>query len=529
MTVLEPDVQAEIRSYIQRPFGLFAELVRLQARAHPDKIALICGDDRLSYRALVDLADRIAAGLQRDGVDPGDVVAICASASNAYVATFLGVLRSGAAAAPLSPSSTPDQLLGMSLDSGASHLFLDPSGASSFGAGLDQISLRRIAFDATGIAGCARLSDWLPPGGSKPAPVTVMPAQPFNIIYSSGTTGTPKGIVQPHSMRWAQLNLVDPPGYGPDAVTLLSTPLYSNTTLVSLLPTLAGGGTVLLMPRFDARHFLELSERHGVTEAMLVPVQYRRILDTPDFDSFDLSSYRMKFATSAPFAADLKAEVLSRWPGGLIEYFGMTEGGGSCMLRAHEHPDKLHTVGQPLPGHEVLVIDDSGRVLPPGSAGEAVGRSMVMMNGYHNQPSKTSEAEWFSPEGNRYIRTGDIGRFDEDGFFTLIGRKKDMIISGGINIYPVDLEAVLRTHPAVVEAAVVGTASDQWGETPVGFITLTRHAEVTGTELRDWANQRLGKMQRLADVRVVDELPRSAIGKILKRVLQEWCVAAPIA
>ncbi len=372
---------------------------------------------------------------------------------------------------------------------------------------------------------------WAPPPGTRPEPVAITPEQPFNIIYSSGTTGTPKGIVQPHAMRWPQLHLADPPGYGPHAVTLLSTPLYSNTTLVSLLPGLAGGGTVVLMPRFDARAFLELSERHRVTIAMLVPVQYRRILDVPDFDRHDLSSYVMKFATSAPFSAELKAEVLARWPGGLIEYFGMTEGGASCMLPAHEHPDKLHTVGRPIPGHEMLIIDEAGRVLPAGEAGEVVGRSPAMMTGYHNLSDKTAEAEWRDAEGRRYIRTGDLGRFDGDGFLTVVGRRKDVIISGGMNIYPVDLEAALCTHPAVGEAAVVGVGSDRWGEMPVGFVTLVAGAEATSGATRaaliEWANARLGKMQRLSDVRIVDELPRNAIGKVLKRELQQAWLRRP--
>ena len=517
-----PTVQAEpgsaIRDYVQRPFGVFAELFTLQTHAVADKVALICGEDRLTYRQLDDLADRIAARLQHEGIGPGAAVAICAGSSNTYIAVMIGVLRTGAPVVPLSPSSTSDQLLTMVRDSAARIVFVDAVGAAALGEAASAITAQCIAIDDG--AGGEALGTWLPPAGTRPAPVVITPDQPFNIIYSSGTTGTPKGIVQPHAMRWPQLRLLDPPGYGPDAVAILSTPLYSNTTMVSLLPALAGGATVVLMPRFDARAFLQLSEKHRVTEAMLVPVQYRRILDVADFDSFDLSSYRMKFATSAPFSAELKAEVLARWPGGLIEYFGMTEGGGSCMLAAHVYPDKLHTVGQPIPGHELLVIDDAGRVLPPGEAGEVVGRSAAMMNGYHNQPGKTAEAEWYSADGVRYIRTGDVGRFDEDGFFTLIGRKKDMIISGGINIYPVDLEAVLRTHDMVLEAAVIGAPSRRWGETPVGFVTVRTGHDVSARELAEWANARLGKMQRLAHVRIVDELPRSAIGKILKRELQ---------
>ena len=521
------DPLEEIRRYVALPFGVFTDLFQMQVWVHPEKTALICGEETLSYEGLDRLADRIAAGLQRDGVGPGGVVAICAATSIRYIAVFLGVLKTGAAVSPLSPSATPEQLLNMLRDSGASHLLLDETGSDAFEPVSQQIAARVVALEA-GVQGEA-LEAWLPVGGSRPDPVAIKPEFPFNIIYSSGTTGTPKGIVQPHSMRWPQLHLLDPPGYGPEAVAIISTPLYSNTTLVSLLPALAGGGTVVLMPRFDARGFLELSQRHQVTVAMLVPVQFRRILDVPDFDSFDLSSYQLKYATSAPFSAELKMEVLMRWPGGLIEYFGMTEGGGTFMLLAHERPDKLHTVGQAIPGNDMRVIDDQGRQVPAGEAGEVVGRSTVMMTGYHNQPDKTNEAEWYSPEGERFIRTGDIGRLDDEGFLTLIGRKKDMIISGGLNIYPSDLEAVLREHPAVLEAAVIGAISQRWGETPVGFVTLREEADVAAEKLKEWANARLGKMQRLADVRIIPEMPRNAIGKILKRELQRLCAEQPVA
>jgi acyl-CoA synthetase (AMP-forming)/AMP-acid ligase II len=275
------------------------------------------------------------------------------------------------------------------------------------------------------------------------------------------------------------------------------------------------------MDKFDVAKFLSLAQRHRVTHAMLVPVQYKRLMEHPDFDRYDLSSFRMKFSTSAPFAAALKADVLKRWPGGLVEYYGLTEGGGTCALVAHEFPDKLHTVGRPMEGHEVRVIDEEGRELPPGSTGEAVGRSPAMMNGYHNQPGKTAEMEWRDASGARFLRSGDIGRFDEDGFFVLVDRKKDMIISGGFNIYPSDLEAVLAGNPAVAEAAVAGVASERWGETPVAFVVLKEGAITSADELRSWTNERVGKTQRLADLRIVQSLPRSAIGKVLKRELRE--------
>ena len=254
---------------------------------------------------------------------------------------------------------------------------------------------------------------------------------------------------------------------------------------------------------------------------MLVPVQYRRIMALPDFERFDLSSYQMKFCTSAPFAADLKADILKRWPGGLTEYYGMTEGGGSCALLAHEHPDKLHTVGQPMPDHDVRLIDDDGKPVAVGEIGEIVGHSPVIMKGYLNQPAKTAETFWHDETGKRFVRTGDVGRFDADGFLTLMDRKKDMIISGGFNIYPSDLEAVLAGHDEVAEAAVVGMPSEEWGETPVAFVVLKPNAAADAGALKAWTNSRVGKTQRLADVVIVDTLPRSAIGKVLKRELRD--------
>jgi acyl-CoA synthetase (AMP-forming)/AMP-acid ligase II len=339
-------------------------------------------------------------------------------------------------------------------------------------------------------------------------------------------------------MRWAYAKRAKGYGYGADVVALVSTPLYSNTTLVVYFPVLAFGGCVVLSAKFDARGWLETAQRHRVTHAMLVPVQYDRLLSHPDFDRFDLSAFRFKFATSAPFPAALKRQAITRWPGELVEFYGSTEGGGSCILEASRYPDKLHTVGRPAPGHELRLIDEQGRELPRhmthtngdgvGITGEVVGRSPSMMTAYHRKPDATREVEWFDAQGQRFLRSGDIGRFDADGFLTLVDRRKDVIISGGFNVYPSDLEAVLREHAGIAEAAVVGVPSARWGETPVAFVVLRgcRHdgsgdMSRDAKPLLDWANERLGKTQRLHDLRVVEQLPRSAIGKVLKRDLRE--------
>lgn len=504
--------------YIKRDFGTLSDMVRIQAAGRPDHLAIVHGDVQLTYGAFDAAVDRFAAALQREGLGPGEVVAICALSCPPYAIGFLGALRAGLSVAPLAPSSAPESLVRMIDDCGARVLLLDAPSATALGPLLAGHAIRVVRVDTADESG---FEAFLAPAGAVPVPVEIDPDSAFNIIYSSGTTGTPKGIVQSHRMRWPHTNPVDPPGYGPDAITLISTPLYSNTTLVSFVPTLSGGGTVVLMEKFDARTFLDLAQKWRVTHAMLVPVQYRRLMDYPEFDTYDLSSFVVKFCTSAPFAGSLKAEVLKRWPGGLIEYYGMTEGGGSCMLVAHEHPDKLDTVGQPMPGHEMRVIDEHGDELPAGMTGEIVGTSKAIMNGYHNQPGKTAEAEWYAPDGRRFIRTGDVGRFDEEGFLTLMDRKKDLIISGGFNIYPSDLEALILGHEDVADVAVVGVASRDWGETPVAFVVARPGRAPDPDELKRWANERLGKTQRVSDVRLVSELPRSAIGKILKRELRD--------
>jgi acyl-CoA synthetase (AMP-forming)/AMP-acid ligase II len=477
-------------------FTPITELLRLHARAG-DKPAIIDGDTSISWAALDALVDRAAVALLNRGHGKGQCIAIAAGMSWAYLVLWLGALRAGLSVAPLPQSATEDTIAMMADDADAVQLFRD--------------------------ADLAAIDDWLAPAGTRAPDVAIGPDDPFNLIYSSGTTGRPKGIVQPHRQRWAHVQRGVTQGYGPEAVTLVATPLYSNTTLVSLFPTIGLGGTLVLLAKFSAQAFLELSERHRATHVMLVPVQYRRLMEFPDFDRFELKSYRRKFCTSAPFPAALKAQVLARWPGGLTEYYGMTEGGGTCILQCHEHPDKLATVGQPAAGSDIRIINDAGEQLPAGATGEVVGRSPAMMTGYHKLPDATRGVEWFSPQVERFIRTGDIGRFDEDGFLTLLDRAKDVVISGGFNIYPIDIEQVLQTHPAIEDCAVVGVPSEQWGETPVAFVVAA--TPLDGVAVKQWLNERLGKNQRVLDVIQIDQLPRSEIGKVLKRDLRDRYVA----
>lgn len=473
-------------------------------------VAIRDEDGKLTFRQLAACIGGFGEFLSARGVSRGDCIAICASNSVDYGVVYVAAAANGVVVAPLPQSATAESLAGMIGDCGARFVFADVDNAARLAAAACPVEIVRIEDARTKIPA--------PPEGRGLPEID--PQGVFNIIYSSGTTGRPKGIVQSHAMRDAHVELARSCGYDETSITLVSTPLYSNTSLVSFLPTLALGGTAILMRKFDARRFLELSAQHGVTHAMLVPVQYQRLLAYEDFNDYDLSSYRQKFCTSAPFPAELKRQVLDRWPGGLTEYYGMTEGGGLCILFAHKHPDKLHTVGRPAPGNDIRVIDEDGMELPPGQSGELVGRSGGMMRGYHNRPDDTAAAYWIGPEGERFMRTGDIGRFDDDGFLVLMDRRKDVVISGGFNIYPSDLEEVLRGHPEVEDVAVVGIPSSQWGETPVAFVVAP---SATPAELLAFANGRLGKLQRISEVKLVDTLPRNAIGKVLKRTLRDSC------
>lgn len=500
---------------LKKPFATVVELVASHAKYNPQKIAFIEDEKQINFADLFYKISLFSSKLQDEGINPKEVIAICATTSIEYAICFLGALKAGVAVAPIAPSSTAMSIAEMLNNCSARYIFLDDS-------------TKQLLTDVKDLA-CAKrinLSDenfysWLSDAKSLNE-VTIEPDWAFNLIYSSGTTGTPKGIVQPHSMRWAHIQRGVDSEYGIDSVVMISTPLYSNTTLVSFFPGLALGGTLVLMKKFDSLEFLQKAENHKATHAMLVPVQYQRIMKNIEFDRFNLSSFKQKFCTSAPFSSTLKQDIIQRWPGGLTEYYGMTEGGGTVILKAHLNPNKLHTVGQPAQTSDIRLIDDDGFEVKAGQIGEVVGSSPAMMKEYYREPIKTKEAEWYSPEGKRFIRTGDVGRFDEDGFLVLMDRKKDMIISGGFNIYPSDLEAVLLKHPSIIDAAVVGVPSESWGETPVGFIVINKSDDnsISAEQIKDWANSQLGKTQRLFDIKKIEELPRSHIGKILKKELR---------
>ena len=487
------------------------------AQSTPHRVAL---SDSLRSTTWIELdrrANQIARKLIANGVNPDDRIALLSPNSVSYVEVMFGILRAGACIVPLPTHTSLETCASMVKDSGARMLFASGVYVSEMKSRAD-VALSDsdiIQLDQTA------LSEFVAGVEDTPPSVASSLEHGFNLIYSSGTTGVPKGILQSRSYRASEARVIAS-GYGlnHDTRTLVSTPLCSNTTLFVLFAVMFAGGSVKLMEKFDAGKWLALAQQWRPSDVILVPVQYTRLLAHPDFDRFDLSSFRNKFSTSAPLSAEIKQEILSRWPaGGLTEFYGMTEGGVSCYLDAHDHRDKLDTVGKPFPDCDLRVIDDSGRVLPQGEVGEIIGRSPRLMTGYYKLAEATREASWFDEAGTRFQRSGDIGWVDDEGFVHLLDRKKDVIISGGFNVYAVDLENILVQHPDVREVAVIAAPSKSWGETPVAFAVLRDGA--SADVVCQWANQRLGKVQRVARVVGIDELPRSDIGKVLKRNLRE--------
>ncbi len=508
----------------EREFTPFPHLMAETAAQHPYLPVLTVEGVAVTWKELMPRINQVANMLAGRGIGRGDFVAVLARSSIEYVTVFLGTLVSGACIVPLSGMASSEQLEGMMNDSGAKMLFASSHTLdliAPFKGKLSQVPVDGyVAFDFED-DGWQSYQTLTEAASTDPLHVEIQADDPFNLIYSSGTTGVPKGIEQSHGMRFQHVIRFQAMGLDVGAVCLISTSLYSNTTLVAMLPPIAMGGRVIVMPKFSVEEYLKIAEAERVTHTMLVPVQYQRIMKHETFDQYDLDSYQLKLSTSAPLREELKRDIAERWPGKMVEIYGMTEGGVGTVLSVTEFPNKLASVGKAGLGAEIRIISEEGNELPQGDIGEIVGRSTAMMNGYHNRPDLTEDMIWISPEGDRFFKSGDMGRLDEDGFLFLLDRKKDMILSGGFNIYAADIEAELIKHPSVDDVAVIAIPSEEWGETPLGLVVMEKGASDTADQIREWVNVRLGKTQRVSDIVFRDELPRSTIGKILKRELRD--------
>ena len=508
-------------------FTAFGAQVLAHADAFPDRRAVVCDGVVLTYGALAARARALAGRIQSRALEPGGSHRIGVLASNGldYALLVTAVQLCGVTLVPLPGLLLADALSRMIRDAEVALLFHDAghtekARAAAGLAGDAAPALVEFGGETTGSPN--RLDAWAAEAPCDYRPVAVRPDWASDLIYSSGTTGTPKGIVQSYESRNAQNTSLARVGVEPGCHLLHTVGLYSNFGLTSFFLTLWWGGVYFAWRKFSADAVVATLAAEPIDQAWFAPATLVRTLEAPGFEEAVAGRPCVKLCAGAPLSTAHKKQVLALWPGAFYDLYGQTETGTLALLPVHAAPEpKLGSVGAILPTVRVRILNDAGDSLPPGAEGEIAGHSPTLMTGFHAREEANAAAAWSDEAGRRYVRTGDVGRIDQDGYLWLCDRKKDMIISGGFNIYPADLEAVLAEHPAVFESAVIGCQSARWGETPVAFVTLRDGAAATAEDLREWANLRVSPIQRLAAVKVLTALPSGTLGKILKRELRD--------
>ena len=510
-------------SWFQAPTPLVPDLIAQNGRWLTDRPALVEGAVTLTWGEFAAATARVVNGLAALGVRPRERVAVLMDCRLETVLTLFGIIRAGAVAVPLNVSITDAAVAGMCADAGCVAVFASGHHCARIDAlrASDTLGARHfIGCDAPG-EGWLDLQE-LTAGQSAMAPaVAIAPGDECNIIYSSGTTALPKGIVHTHAcrMNWAY-DAAIALRYRSGCRTLCSLGLFSNISWVTMLATILVGGTIVLLKTFSPREALALIEAECITHGAFVPVQLERLLGYPERRAFRTDSLETLMCCGSPLAADVKGGFAREFDCDLIELYGLTEG-LITILEPEDFERKLQSVGKPVLGADIRILGDDDREVAPGETGEIVGHGRLVMAGYHGLEEANREATWIDAAGRQWLRTGDLGRLDAEGFLYIVDRKKDMILSGGQNNYPADIETVMREHPAVAEVAVIGIASERWGETPLAVAVLHAGRVLTTAELVEWTNARVGKQQRISGVVWDESLPRNPNGKVLKRELRQ--------
>jgi long-chain acyl-CoA synthetase len=497
-------------------------LLPRHARCRPDHTAVVFEDSRLTFREFNVRVNRLANALSSLNVRKGDKVATILPNCLSLLETYWAVAKIGAVVVPLSPLLREKALAALIQDSDTGTIIASPDFAEPLAAIRQE--LRNIPDERFILTGSSCVSgiqsyDELTRRASEaePTKTEIADSDPYNIIYSSGTTGTPKGIVHTHYIRAIYCTLFASTfRMSPESVVLHSGSIVFNGAFVTLLPAMYLGATYVLHKCFDPRTFVETVERERVTHVMMVPSQIVALLGSPYFSAEALQSLEMLGTVGAPLHREHKEKLNRSLPGRFYELYGLTEG-FITVLDKNDYASKPASVGPPQPFFEMRIVNERGEDLAPGEVGEIIGRGPALMPGYYKRPDLTAQAVV-----DGWLHTGDMGYADEDGFLYLVDRKKDMIISGGTNVFPKDIEEIIVQHPAVREVAVFGIPSEKWGETPLAAVVLNEPGAVTAEALREWINERVdAKHQRVQEVLIMEEFPRSSAGKTLKRVLRD--------
>ncbi len=498
-------------------------LLTRHARYRGDHTALVVGEHRLTYRQLNAQVNALANALLAAGLGKGDKVATVLPNCLELMVAYWAAAKTGIVIVPLSP---------LLQDAGLATLLTDSDTALVIGDAPFAGTFDRIRNGLTAIAGDRYVL--VGEGGAKPGYVAygefvagssadeppdahLGDADIYNIMYSSGTTGLPKGIVHNHYVRAMYCMLFAQAWrMTPESVVMHAGSIVFNGAMVDLMPWMFVGGTYVLHEAFDAERVIADIEKEGVTHIIMVPSQIIAVLNSPAFHPDRLKSLEMMQNIGAPLLREHKHALNEVLPGRFYELYGLTEG-FVTILDKHDAKRKEGSVGGCSPFFEIKILDEHGNECPPGTVGEIVGRGPIQMQGYYKRPDLTAEAIV-----GGWLHTGDAGYLDEDGYLFLVDRLKDMIISGGVNVYPKDIEEVVIQHPAVREVAVFGAPDARWGEVPIAAVALNEGQAVTAEDLVAWTNERVGaKFQRIQGVTFYDEFPRNVAGKTLKREMRD--------
>jgi len=500
-------------------------LLSRHATYRPEHLCLIFEDRHLTYKEFNAEVNRLANALLKAGLRKGEKFATILPNCPELMAAYWAAAKAGLVIVPCSPLLQASGLTSL-LQNSDTRLVI---AASSFAETLAEIKCDLpnlpdercvlVGHDASAFQTYDAFVGSVPP--DEPPDADLDGSDDYNIMYTSGTTGAPKGIVHTHYIRAMYCVLfANSWRMSPESVVLHAGAIVFNGAMLDLMPWMYVGGTYILHPAFEPGRVIREIERERVTHMVAVPSQIIALLNHPDFDPAKLVSLEMILSVGAPLLLEHKNRLNEALPRRFFELYGLTEGFVTILDR-EDAERKAGSVGCPPPFYEMRILDEGGRECGPGEVGEICGRGPIMMKGYYKHPDLTKQAIV-----NGWLHSGDMGYVDDEGFLFLVDRKKDMIISGGVNIYPKDIEEVIVQHPDVRDAAVFGIPHSKWGETPVAAVVLSADAPLTPQELLDWVNIRVGaKFQRLSDIVILDDFPRNVAGKTLKRDLRDAYVA----